>query len=373
MLALLRHFFAVLLLALIPLLAQQAPGQWVDDYFMVDTAVATDGLGTLSPGKRFLDDNNRVDKIIPSITELKATDFPVERKYLVFATRSFWRNDGLYTCALGPSKTENGIRYSRYTIAKYTDDTWKYVGGFECESTTITVIPCDNNRFIAITSQRDLTGNKGIDRSPFAVLSVGQNERIKVSHALPPMYPMNNPDSFRLPSASSMAVTDRHAVLINPKTGLYWIFSLEKASLTRSGRIFEFITDKMISEGGVAKAVLCVQPEKDGNILISARNKEAILKSGDFDKELTEMITANPDLLPEDTGKMIQKRRIERANKDWQIEWYRINPEKGNVVKLKMPPLGNPAFRDGTNDLWRPMPDGSVKIGLKPETVTLNK
>jgi hypothetical protein len=74
---LLKRFLAVLLLALLPLFAQS---QWVGDYFIVDTA-------DFSPDKRFLDDNNRVHKIIPNIT--KVTDFPVERQYLVFALMSF--------------------------------------------------------------------------------------------------------------------------------------------------------------------------------------------------------------------------------------------------------------------------------------------
>ncbi|MDR2696955.1 MAG: hypothetical protein LBB40_00590 [Holophagales bacterium] len=353
-LVILKSFIAVLLLACGSMFAQQ-PGQWVNDYFIIDNK-------DLSPDKRFLDNENKIHKTILNIT--KAKDFPIERKYIVFARKSFWRNDALYTCAMGPSEMRNGIKYMRVTLAKYTDDGWSYIGGFETENTSITTIPCDGNRFVAISYKHDLTGNTGFDRSPFTLLSVAQNDQIKVSNAIHPTESMHDPEWFKLPSASSIVMTDKYAVLINARTGLYWILSLEKALLTRSGRIFK-ISDEIISKGGFAEAVLCVQPEKDGNILVSAIDEKSMLESSDLLGELKEMLRANPTISQEDLGKIIKKRSIEQANKNWRIEWYRINPEKGSVIKLNLPPLGSALYRDGTNDFWRPTLDGSVKIGLE--------
>ncbi|MDR2696881.1 MAG: hypothetical protein LBB40_00215 [Holophagales bacterium] len=360
-----KIFIVALLLAWSPLFSQRNPGQWVNDYFMVDT-------DEFVPSKLFLDKNDKLQKSITSVS--KATDFPLGRRYVSLALWSFWRNDALYTSAVGPTEKESGIRH--ITLAKYTNNAWEHIGTLNVKAGTVVMaIPCDNDRFIAIydSDGSDLTGNEGTDRSPFARLSIRPGSKeLRIDAALhdASIKSMNDPEWFGLPFNSKIAITDKYAVAVNSQTGLYWIFSLEKASLTRSGRIFKKVTDEMISKGGFPKAILCVHPEKDGNILISAQDEAAfITETADPIKEINEILQTNPTLSPQDALMIIRKRTEELADKNWYMNWYRIYPENGKIEKLGLPPLGGTVHREGLkNDAWRPMPDGSVKMGR-----TLNK
>jgi hypothetical protein len=47
------------------------------------------------------------------------------------------------------------------------------------------------------------------------------------------------------------------------------------------------------------------------------------------------------------------------------VVWYRIHPDNGRLEKLAAPPTGGATHRDSwDNEHWRPMPDGSVKMGM---------
>jgi len=59
-------------------------------------------------------------------------------------------------------------------------------------------------------------------------------------------------------------MTDDHAVPVNGSAGLYWVFSLEKASLVKAGGTFRNVTPEMAAKGGSGQAALRVNPERGG-------------------------------------------------------------------------------------------------------------
>jgi hypothetical protein len=159
-------------------------------------------------------------------------------------------------------------------------------------------------------------------------------------------------------------MTDEHATVINYDTGLYWIFSLEKASLLYSGMIFKELKPEQIISGGFPEAILCSHPEKGGTVLISAQEVSAFTtETGNEEKETNEMMNI-PGTTWDDVKDVSQARREELAHRNPLLVWYRIYPNTGRVEKLADPPLGGEYLRDGgKNDYWRPMLDGSVKMG----------
>jgi hypothetical protein len=173
------------------------------------------------------------------------------------------------------------------------------------------------------------------------------------------------PSFAQLVFGSSIVITENHAVSINRNTGLYWTFSLEKASLVASGMIFKKTTPEQVISGGFPNAILCLQPEKEGTVLVAAQDEAAFTtETRDSIKEINELLATNPKMTMDEITKMIDKRQNELARRNPFINWYRIYPENGRIEKLSLPPLGGSPLREGTKyDYFRPMPDGSVQHG----------
>jgi hypothetical protein len=177
---------------------------------------------------------------------------------------------------------------------------------------------------------------------------------------------MSEPEVFRLAFYSNKIKTNTHAVLINKATGLYWVFSLEKATLVRAGNIFSQVTPEMIVKGGFPKAVLCANPEIGGTVLVAAQDEAYFMtEKSNVDKEIIELQKNSPGPISmADLARFVQGREEEISRANPYIVWYRIYPENGKVEKLSSPPEGGTLLRDGaTNDVWRPMPDGTVLMG----------
>jgi hypothetical protein len=283
--------------------------------------------------------------------------------------RSFWRNNALYTLADGAlEKDEDGSQFSRWTLAKWQDDKWHFVGDYKTYTMEILkLIPCDNDRFIVISCYNDLSNDTSLNRTPFHRMSApaGKTELklgAPLDHGMDELRKhMAEPACFELALLSHIVMTENHATLINFNTGLYWVFSLEKASLVKAGNIFKKVTPEMTAKGGFPNAILRVNPEKDGTVLVASLEEFFFMtETGDASKEINEMIFMSE----EDRGKIFKRRRKELADRNPFIIWYRIYPENGKVERLDQPPEGGASLRDGgENDFWRPMPDGSVKMG----------
>jgi hypothetical protein len=174
-------------------------------------------------------------------------------------------------------------------------------------------------------------------------------------------------------------------VLINPKTGLYWVFSLEKARLVRAGNIFKKVTPEMIAKAGFTDAVLHVAPEKQGTVLVMAQDEDCFTKNGDYWEEICEMLNSRMngfvpgDMSPDEEHEFIMKihgevaeimrpRMKQLVENSPHLVWYRIHPESGRAERLIDPPEGGARSRwfDGRetwgNSGFSPMPDGSVKM-----------
>ncbi|MDR2697562.1 MAG: hypothetical protein LBB40_03705 [Holophagales bacterium] len=348
--------------------AQSEPGQWINELYLVE--IFPEG-SAVSRTFVFVDEKDNICLKIMNVG--KSTDFPVAYTHRLYSFSSYWHNDALYSLASGlDEKNQNGSLFKRWTFAKWQDDKWHFLGDYKTGTKQIlTAIPCDNDRFIVISNKTDLTNDNRSERSPFHIMSATSDKKeIRLNSSIDygqddlKNY-MSHPNFFKLASLSYIIMTDKYATLLNRKTGLYWIFSLEKASLVKSGNIFKSVTPEMIAKGGFPDPILCVNPEKNGTILIAAQEERFFInETGDATEELNKMLEDNPFMPLEDAHKIYGRRLKELADINPFIIWYRIYPENGKVERLIEPPEGGTDLRDGgKNDRWRPMPDGSVQMG----------
>ena len=339
------------------------PGQWVGGLYLVYDGKRTDLL--------FIDEENRIRKEIPSIKKsANLFDF----RYFSY-DNSFWHNGALYDCGTIRYESKDGKTFRHWGIVKWEDDEWHYLGNYKLDGDVgiIKAIPCDNNRFIVVSSSEDLTGNNSSNRSPFAMIyapsSGGAEFRLgrSISNGSDELQKyMLDEDCFALAYLSHTIITDKYVTVLNYNTGLYWIFSLENASLKKAGNIFKKVTPEMIAKGGFYQAILCANPEKSGSVLISAIDEDFFTtETGDPLKEMKENIENGMSY--EDASKISNTRHKELIERNPYIVWYRIYPGDGKVERLYEPPEGGAYLRDGgKNNFWRPLPDGSVKMGYFP-------
>ncbi|MCL1894859.1 MAG: hypothetical protein FWG02_11635, partial [Holophagaceae bacterium] len=285
-------------------------------------------------------------------------------------------------------KDVDGNSFRDFTFAKWQDDEWHYLGSYKTPHANLLAqaIPCDNDRFIFISHNADIAGNTGLQRTPFSRLTLNpEKHEIRVSasidHGQDEMREhMLKDNIFALAFQSNIIITDNYATLLNFKTGLYWIFSLESASLKKAGNIFKKVMPEMIVKGGFTDAILCAHPQKDGTILISTQLEEIFITKPDYAEEMRELGEANKIGRPgatmdtRDWLDLYLKREYEAKEESPFIAWYCIHPENGKVEKIA-PPDGAAMDRmGGTNDRWRPLPGGSVRMGVvqlkQPETVS---
>jgi len=384
------------LFAAAPLAAQQ----WVDDLLLV-ASYEDYAKDKWYVNWCFIDENDYIQSTIPSLT--KALDFPVPQEQRTHPAGCCWFDDAFYSAWSSvwykSEKDSDGVKFKRYTFAKWQDKEWQYLGEFRHkfkeEYSGLYFIPCDNGRFIAVSENEDLMGPDNQEPSPFAkmVLRPSKKEVVldsSIYHGIDELkYQMKDPRVFKLAGKAGCVVTGKYATIINEITGLYWCFSLEKASLVKAGSIFKGIDPeemlKTIQRGGFTTAVLDFRPEKNGTVLVSAL-EEAALKGGIADKwdDLKEKYDKPlPKNLSKEEREKLDKERekafIEDQKKIAQsspyIVWYRIHPENGRVEKLGVPPIGGAHERASwwkklwlgmefyKADQWRPLPDGSVRMG----------
>ena len=353
---------ALLLMSGMSAIAQSQPGQWVEDLYLVSLSQNT------SYRSCFIDEENNIKSRIPHIR--LSTDFPINSKYLLYSYDSFWYDDAVYTVASGDDeKNENGSLFTRWTFAKWEEDKWHFLGDFKTDTeTSLKAIPCRNNRFIVI-SNTDLSNNNKADRTPFHKMSLrsGRNEigfDSSIDHGMDDLRKfMSEQTCFGLAKDSLVIMTDEYATLVNKRTGLYWVFSLEKASLVKAGMIFKQVTPEMIAKGGFSDAIFRAHPEKNGTILVSAQ-EESFLISETLNP-VHDIIRTTRNLTWDEVQKLQAQRDKELTERNPFIIWYRIYPENGRVEKLGFAPEGADTIRNPEQPvvIWRPMPDGTVKMG----------
>ena len=419
--------------------AQQGPGQWIGEFYSVLNVRSLSAQPTLV----LINEKNVIQTEIPSLG--KDVDFPVLPSFRSISLRPLWHNDTYYSLARGATEQrEDGSRFMRFTYAKYKDDKWEFLGFLEVpDGESIKIFPCDNDRFIVVSSRTDLIDNNRPDRSPFHLAKLGPPPRSNNAANLAPNVPyaimvdgvdwskgqtlagqgidpseipslvsltpvesmltdqnrvtlaqhnavevikldssiyhgmddfkdkMSDPAWFRLAGSSHTVMTDSHATLINRNTGLFWIFSLEKANLVKVGNIFKKITPEMLSKrnflmGSAIIPVLCVNPEIDGTILIAAEDEDFFLSDdSDPSKEANEIYQNMPEPKTRaDYIKIFEQKLKERHERNPYIVWHRLYPESGKVERLPDAPLGGTTLKESPLvTTFRPMPDGTVKMG----------
>jgi hypothetical protein len=278
---------------------------------------------------------------------------------------------------------EDGTITKRHIFAKWQDDVWSFLGEYKSANKMdmLVAIPCDNDRFIVVSRATDLTNNNRADRTPFAKMSLLADKKVirldgSIDHGQDELRQyMSDDKCFRLAIGCECVVTDSHAFLVNRNTGLYWVFSLEKASLIKAGHIFKQITPEVIAKNNFQfpvtnSPILCVNPEINGTLLVAGLDEAYFLTdTSNLDKEIEEL-SGNRSMTREGIINYYKKRMDEIALSNPYIVWYRIHPENGRVEKLEGAPEGGSLLREGgKNDGWRPMPDGSVKLGWSTDKI----
>jgi hypothetical protein len=374
------------------------PTQWVGDLLFTNNTLGFSAT-------HLVDDKNIIVKEIPLVKNIAGSSLLPDS--LVRHLFSYWRNDSLYANFAVINEEDEGGTFCNFGVAKWQDDEWQLVGSYKTYGIEMLfhLIPCDNDLFIAVPSYVDITGNKDQDRTPFARMKLypekkelrvagainhGMDDDLKKYMLPAPAFSSHDerlrtnrtPNDirafmaanacFNLASNSNVVMTDGHATLINYETGLYWVFSLEKAALVKAGKIFgeKDLTTEMIAKGGFANAILSAHPEKDGTVLVSAQPAKAFTTVADLAKEMDELsrqqVTGpGATMTTDDFIKLWGNRERQVAYQNPIIEWYRIYPENGKLEKLGLPPIGAAIDRDGgKNNFWRPMPDGEVEMGI---------
>jgi hypothetical protein len=384
--------------------AQSFSGQWVGDLYSAYVIRGSDLAYVL------IDEDDRIREEIPRI---RPKDFPPER-LLQDSRTPFWHGGAMYQVFSSDyfDRESEGGAYS-WSFFKWEEGEWRVLGRYAAEPampgyTGMNAIPCDGGRFILVSYVPPEADSAG-GWQPFCVASFPEgSESLRLDYAID-----HGQDALRrhvsgqfrthLELFGYTAVTDSHAVVVHPYTGLFWVFSLEKAKLTKAGGIFKKVTPEMIANGGFTGAVQCVNPERQGTVLVAAQDEDYFIRNGDYWKEYVEARIARLD----DWEKSRDARddesndadAVARSLKEWEeafnviskevteemrprrkmllensphIVWYRIHPENGRVERLLEPPEGGAALRgDDGWDNWesnefRPMPDGSVKMGWVP-------
>ena len=345
------------------------PGQWVGDLLSL--------AGNTSPEVVLIDEDGVITKRIPTGAPDWTKLSGVQADGIKFVENKIWYSDALYAISgiLGiPPKTDaDGNPFREFSFLKWQDDEWHDIGTYRNPHirSAIRSIPCDNDRFIAISFGADLAGNTGSRLTPFARMSLNpEKKEVRVHSSIDHdqddlrMY-MSNANCFSIASLSNIIVTGKLATLLSYKTGLFWTFSMETANLKKTGNIFKKMTPEMILNGGLADAVFCAHPEKEGTILISAKPEE-LFAADKYADAMRELRAAHPTMAPADLVALHFRQMIRATEDNPLIDWYRLDPETGKVEKT-FPPEGAAMLRDGfKNDFWVPKPDGSVRMGFIP-------
>jgi len=349
------------------------PGQWVKDLYLV-RHIAGSGSQAINT-MAFIDDNNIIHPVHPDI-EIPV-DFKVPEKYGSFAPQKYWYNDALYVLASTPGKlerAEDGSTFIRYNFLKWQEGEWHFLGDYKdrtSRSSWLRFFPCDNDRFIIISGVNELAGKAGREGTPFYRMSIrpGSKPEIRLDSSIDPRFDelrehVSNSIFFRMAANSLYVITDKYAVIVHPNTGLYWVFSLEKASLTRTGTIFRKVTPEIIAQNGWVEAITCVNPEKDGTVLLSAVQLESVLSDSDNTwGAVSAILTEHPGLSDVEAYTKFKERIEELKNRNSNLDWYRIDPESGRLEKNLTPEGAAYVRKAGESNAWRPLQDGSIRMG----------
>ena len=278
---------------------------------------------------------------------------------------------------------EDGSKYHRWFFAKQEfspdndgsgDNTgWQYLGHFDTMSDEVALraIPCNDDRFIVFSSRRDLYDNNRPNRSPFVRISPPSNNKNEfrmvssIDHGLDDFREYMSDEQIiwqAYMGTGCSAMTNEYAIIINPYSGLYWVFSKEKASLVKAGCLFKKSTFERLIKGGHGRVVHLANPQKDGTVLVSADDEDFLLTADNLSKEFMDLQQSGYFESNDNAAKWYAERQRERDLDKRYITWYCIYPENGKLEKLPIPPEGGMLSKEEEAwKVWFPMSDGSVK------------
>ncbi len=339
-----------------PLLGQgslQRPGQWVPDGFFISSFLPSQG-GVLDPQNHTL---------------LRLPDPKQAQGFHGFAEAPFWFDGAYYF--LSVARSQDPERRT-LTLRRLRGAAWEVDGSMEVPKSlgTTEIFPCSNGRYLAIAREDLRKDVSPSERVPFFLLRKNDRDEFVVSSSIHPGFDFmaKSPALLELASNSDKAIAGSHAVLIHRETGLYWVFDLDRGRLRHHGRLYDKITDRVIEGGRTFEAVLAFHPLKDGDVLIQARDEDAILNP-DIKNPLAEAnrVGARPGSDPDLVKNLAKWGRQDMDNAHPFYRWFRLDPATGSLKRLVALPQGAVEVKDPTKPaVWRPLPDGSVKFAVLP-------
>jgi len=117
----------------------------------------------------------------------------------------------------------------------------------------------------------------------------------------------------------------------NRQTGWVLVFSREDGSLKRTVKVYSSVDEERIGKDGAKLEVglLCLQPTRDGDLLIAGRMEDAVLHSRQLFPSGPHKILPGQDSF-ETEKTFIPEQRI--SAKAWpEILYWRMNPETGDL------------------------------------------
>lgn len=169
--------------------------------------------------------------------------------------------------------------------------------------------------------------------------------------------------------ADASVVTDDLLTLGCPEYGVFWTFSLKNGALKRSMALYEPPLEQMMQKGMGTLMLLNMQPLKEGNILVSARD-------GAFQGALATETAKLKQLMQPPPGTNIDPKQArdrfrfqQQAIQDIYIQyphvhWFELDPDKGSVRRRNPSPVGARdlihTVLEVRNFYWLPDEDGRV-------------
>ncbi|WLT32425.1 sialidase family protein [Geothrix sp. PMB-07] len=265
-------------------------------------------------------------------------------------------------------RRENGASGRSCVIFSSTDGkSWTPVGKIGGDITGF--VPLGNGRFFAYVSLESLTdGKTGSHMALFRKNDKGD----LIQDSLVP-YPLSVPlcqftgkrspegkPFFEIPGQWMViqqtffeppVVLKDFICVFNRQTGWVLVFKREDGSLKRTVKVYSSIDEERIKKDGATLEVglLCLQPTRDGDLLIAARIEDAVLHS-------RKLFPSSPDkLLPGQNPFDAEKAFIpEQRNsvKAWpDVLYWRLDPETGDLRPDS--PQGLPAKIGSLEELKR--------------------
>lgn len=345
-------YIFLILIAFGGCLFAQDPGQWVAKGFLFPTGDPLHPTGTILDGK------NRILEQLPS---LKAQ----ANAGLALPARPFHALGAFHQGLLSRGKETGRVVSRLYRLER---DQWQLEAELDYpkDRGLLRLLPCGENRYLGISTRdlREPLPSSG--GSPFSLLHRNADNTLQVGSVIDPKCSelAKGGSPYGRAGLGKLVFTDHHATLMDLDSGLYWIFRLDKAQLAHHGRLYAKVSDQLLKADQVRKTILGIHPTPDGDLLIMARLEEVVVAGTPDPMKQAQTYLAQPGADPDHGFRLASEGQRQLVDRNPLVKWFRLDPETGALKVLPLPPPGGSEVLEAEQGYaWRPLPDGTLKMG----------